>query len=214
VTDQSRSHRDRREIQRKLALLREPHVAPLTAYVERLHATYPGRALPWFDPTEAGVAARILMLSESPGPRAALTGGSSFVSVDNDDESAANCKALLREAGIDRARALVTWNIVPWYLGNGRKVRHARIADLDEARPALLDLLALLPELRVVVLCGRQAQRGWDRARPDLPPTTLPRPPLAVLRCPHSSPRNLSTRPESRATILATYKEARRLAGL
>lgn len=67
-------------MQRKLALLREPHVAPLTAFVERMRAERGQDAVPWFDPTEAGVNARILLLLEAPGARAATKRGSGFVS--------------------------------------------------------------------------------------------------------------------------------------
>ncbi len=71
-----RSHRDRREVQRKISLLRAPHVSPLTEYVERLRfARGGGEAVPWFDPTEAGITARILLLLEAPGPRAIGAGG-------------------------------------------------------------------------------------------------------------------------------------------
>jgi hypothetical protein len=63
-----------------------------------------------------------------------------------------------------------------------------RTSDIDEARPALVELLSRLAGLRVV-LCGRKAQAGWDRAQltVDLP----------VLRVPHPSGRWLSYRPES-----------------
>jgi hypothetical protein len=73
-TSTPRAHRDRREIQRKRQLLQAPHVAPLTQFVQRLRAAHNG-AVPWFDPTEAGVKAPILLLFETlaaaPMPRAA-----------------------------------------------------------------------------------------------------------------------------------------------
>jgi hypothetical protein len=50
-----RANRDPRELERKVALLGEPHVAPLTAFVERLRAERGGEAVPWFDPTEASI---------------------------------------------------------------------------------------------------------------------------------------------------------------
>ncbi len=81
-----------------------------------------------------------------------------------------------------------------------------RTSDINEARPALLELLALLPDLRVVVLCGRKAQEGWDRARPTLN--------LPVLRVPHPSGRWLNAHPEDRAKIVDALREARRLAEL
>jgi hypothetical protein len=44
------------------------------------------------------------------------------------------------------------------YLGDAQKIGSVRTSDIDEARPALAKLLSLLPELRVVILCGRKAQ--------------------------------------------------------
>jgi uracil-DNA glycosylase len=85
-TDRPKTNADPIELARKRALLRESHVAPLTEFVERLRAAE-GAVVPWFDPTEGGVSARILLLLEAPGRKAALVaeGGSSFVSPDNND---------------------------------------------------------------------------------------------------------------------------------
>lgn len=200
-----RAHRDEREIERKLALLEAPHIAPLTDFVRRLRAER-GDAVPWFDPTEAGAEARILLLFENPGRRADAAQGSGFISADNDDKSAENMWGFFREAGIDRRRDVIAWNIVPWYLGNERQIGEVRTGDIEEARPALLELLGLLPDLRVVILFGRKAQAGWRRAHPlvDIP----------VLEAPHPSGRWLNAHPEDRAVIVARLREARRLAGL
>jgi hypothetical protein len=199
-----RAHRDRREVGRKRVLLEEPHVAPLTQFVRRLRQQRGGDAVPWFDPTEAGVNARILLLFENPGRRADAGLGSGFISADNDDRSAETMWGIFREAGIDRSRDVVNWNIVPWYVGDEHKIGKVRTSDLDEARPALVELVSLLPQLQVVVLCGRKAQEGWDRARlaVDLP----------VLRVPHPSGRWLNAHPEDRDTIVTALVEARRLA--
>lgn len=108
--------------------------------------------MPDFDPTEAGVEAPILLLLEAPGAKATRErGGSGFVSPDNDDGTAENMWRLLREAGIDRRREVVTWNVVPWYIGSDRKIRPADSDDLLEGRRYIQELRELLPALRVVV---------------------------------------------------------------
>jgi hypothetical protein len=201
-----RAHRDRREVERKQGRLDEPHIAPLSDFVRRLRARRGPDSVPWFDPTEAGVEAPLLFLFENPGRRADVTHGSGFISADNDDPSADNAWHLYKEAGIDRRRDMVAWNIVPWYLGDERTIGKVGMRDLDEARPALHEVLDLLPRLRVVVLFGRVAQRGWDRARPPCV--------AAVLRAPHTSGRWLNAHPEDRIKIVDTLAEARRLAGL
>src|SRR3954452_19365581 len=91
-----RSNRDPAKVARKLSLLQARHVAPLTAFVERLRVEHGGsESVPWFDPTEAGVHARILALLEAPGPKATGAAGprpkvkgSGFISADNDDPTA------------------------------------------------------------------------------------------------------------------------------
>jgi uracil-DNA glycosylase len=191
-------------VERKRARLREPHVAPLTAYVEGLRRARGSDDVPWFDPDEAGVGARILLLLEAPGPRAALAKGSGFVSPDNDDQTAQNMWTFLRAAGIDRRREVVTWNIVPWYVGDGTRIRAVTARDLDEARPALRALLALLPALRVVVLLGGAAQRGWDRVGVE---TGLP-----TVRAKHPSPLVVNTTPGAAEAIRSALAEAHRLA--
>lgn len=199
-----RAHRDRREVERKLALLDEPHVAPLTAFVRRLRAARGNDSVPWFDPTEAGAGARVLMLFENPGRRADALHGSGFISADNDDKSAENMWTFLRAAGIDRRSEITAWNIVPWYLGDERRIGDVRPRDIEEARPALLELLQLLPELRVVVLFGRKAQLGWRRANPAVR--------VPILEAPHPSGRWLNGHPEDREVIVKTLREAHRLA--
>jgi hypothetical protein len=213
MTDAPRANRDPAEIKRKRAMLDRDHIAPLTEFVWRLNRNRGGGELvPWFDPTEAGVYAPILALFEAPGGKA--TGqsgpkarpGSGFISADNDDPSAENMWHILREAGVDRTSEYTAWNIVPWYLGSDRKIAPPTARDLDEALPALAELLGLLPRLQVVLLLGRHAQAGWKRA--------VLAPQLHVLKCPHPSPRALNGHPERRREIVDAFICARRLAGL
>jgi L-seryl-tRNA(Ser) seleniumtransferase len=201
--DRPRSNSDHAELERKRSLLHEPHVAPLTAFVQRLRDERSADDVPWFDPTDAGVNATILALFEAPGRRGTHQ-GSAFVSCDNDDPTAENMWSLLREAGIDRARDYVAWNIVPWYVGDEDKGGNATAVDLQAARPALAELISLLPKLRVVVLCGRQAQQGWKRAAI---PTDA-----ATFSAPHPSRRSMIGSPTRRAELLDALIEARRLA--
>jgi uracil-DNA glycosylase len=163
-----------------------------------LQKSKPEAAVPYFDPTEAGTEARILLLLEAPGRRSALEGGSGFVSPDNDDQTAQNMWHLLREAGIDRGREILTWNVVPWYIGDGTKIRATRSSDLEDARQATRELLALLSDIRVVVLLGRPAAKAWRMLGFSLP---------AILAS-HPSPLNLNTRPQRREEIRQSLAEA------
>jgi uracil-DNA glycosylase len=200
--DSPRTNREVREVDRKMSLLRAPRTAPLTEFVEWLRAERPEAAVPYFDPTEAGTDARILLLLEAPGRRAALAKGSGFVSADNDDQTAENMWRLLSEVGIDRTKWIATWNVVPWYIGDGTKIRAAMNADLAEAARATNELVGLLPDLRVVVLLGKPARRAWSQMDFGLP----------VIEAPHPSPLNLNTRPQARTELLEALVEARRLA--
>jgi uracil-DNA glycosylase len=201
-TDRPRTNREPAEIARKLALLEAPHVRPLTLYVRRLRASRGGdESIPWFDPTDAGIDAPILVLLEAPGRRATATQGSGFISADNDDPTAANAWQLYQDAGINRRSDIAVWNVIPWYIGTNRAVRSWEKADLVEAGDALRALLRLLPRLRVVVLQGKAAQRAWDLVGIEMP----------VVRTPHPSPRNLNTRPQARAEILRGLRAARAL---
>jgi hypothetical protein len=49
-------------------MLREPHIVPLTAYVESLRAKHPDWEFQDFDPMDGGVDADMLFLLEKPGP--------------------------------------------------------------------------------------------------------------------------------------------------
>jgi hypothetical protein len=197
-TLEPKTHRDQREVARKLALLDDPHIGALSDFVRRLQTAR--GAVPYFDPTEAGAEARILMLFENPGRRANAAQGSGFISPDNDDPTANNMWHFLRDAGIEGRRDVVAWNIVPWYLGDDERIGKVTKADIAEARPALAELLDLLPALKVVILFGKKAQEGWDEAALDTD--------LVVLRAPHPSGRWLNGHPEDRDKIAAVLDQA------
>jgi uracil-DNA glycosylase len=178
------------------ASLSAAHIGPLEAFLAQVRAAAPDAAVvPSADPCDGGVDARALFLMEAPGPRAVATG---FVSRNNPDETAANVFALQQDAGLHRHQVLL-WNVVPWYLGDGTRIRPARAADVNDGSGPLFELLPLLTKLEVVVLVGRPAQRLAPR---------LEGAGLAVLASPHPSPVPMRTRPDTRARILAVWREA------
>jgi hypothetical protein len=202
-TDAPRTNRTPDELQRKRRLLRSPRMRPLTEYVERLRGERGQDDIPDFDPTQGGVDARVLLLLEAPGRLGAtVRRGSGFISPDNSDPTAENTWRLMLEAGVDR-RLAINWNVVPWYVGSDAKLDRPGSADLIAARAATRELLALLPDLRVVVLLGLVAHKAWDALGVSQPP---------ALRTWHPSARSLNSRPENREHIRATLAEAWRIA--
>jgi uracil-DNA glycosylase len=120
------------------------------------------------------------------------------VSRNNPDETAKNFFLLNLEAGLSRART-ITWNVVPWYVGSGEKIRAVTDADMNASVPYLKELLGLLPALRAVVLVGRKAQRArpiFERLAPH----------CALFECSHPSPLSLNGRPARRAELLQCLK--------
>ena len=141
------------EQQRRPGMLTLPHMKPLTDYVVALRDNLGEHYhIPNFDPCDGGVHARVLFLLEAPGPKA-----SKFASSNNPDPTAKNLWNLIHDAGIARADTLI-WNIVPWYVGTGKHILPVNSADIRQALPYLEELLALLPNLQMIVLVGRKAQ--------------------------------------------------------
>lgn len=182
----------------RIRQLHEPHVAPLTAYVEELRLEAgPGVDIPDFDPWDAGVDAEILFLLEAPGARAVA---STFVSRNNSDETAKNMFLLHQDACIPRGRTLL-WNVVPWYIGDGARIRAATPHDLELGLRPLPRLIQMLPKLRAVVFMGKNAQRAQ-------PQVAALRPNLRLFACAHPSPKVINTRPRNREAILKVLREA------
>ena len=131
------------------AMLKEVHVAPLTSFVDALrHDIGLTTEIPYFDPLDGGIDAKILFVLEAPGAKAVASG---FVSRNNPDESARNMFLLLQEAGFNRSETAL-WNIVPWYIGTGKKIRPAKSEDIQAGFPYLIRVVELMPNLKGIVL--------------------------------------------------------------
>jgi len=161
----------------------------------------PSFEVPYFDPADGGVNAGCLFLLEAPGAKAIKSG---FVSRNNADETAKNFFLLNREAGTDRKRTIV-WNIVPWYVGSGTKIRPVNVVDVAVAAPALTALLLLLPHLHTIVLVGRKTASSRSAVSALTPHATL----YAI---PHPSPMFVNRSPANRSALLsALHKVAANL---
>lgn len=184
-----RAHADSEFLAAKLARLEEPHIAPLTALARRIQAVHAG--VPFFDPCNGGVDAGVLCLLEAPGPKA-----KDFVSQENNDQTAETIHRLMDAANLPR-RDVVLWNVVPFYIGaaDRSKLRAARKSDLDVGRPWLINLLELLPNLKVALLLGRKAQRARDLVK-------MLRPDICVLEGWHPSPLAMNQQPSRRQQLL------------
>lgn len=181
----------------RLAQVEEPHVRSLTAFVHNVRReTGPEAKIPYFDPWDGGVKAEVLFLAEAPGPKAVLSG---FVSQNNPDESAKNSFQFIHTAGIPR-NLIVRWNVVPWYIGSGKKIRAANSLEVRGGSRYLKPLFNLLPNLRAVVLVGKKSQTAEGLI-------SSIRPNLKVFKSPHPSPMFVNRAPENRAKILVVFQE-------
>lgn len=188
--------RSQDECCRRQGLLAEDHMRPLADFLKHVRAELgPAYDIPGFDPCDGGVRARALFVLETPGPKAIKTG---FVSRNNPDHTAKNLCDLLAEAGLDRADTLL-WNIVPWNVTEFGHLRPLHSRDLEEAFPYLDSLLALLAELRVVVLVGQKAQSAEARIRAVST--------AAIVKTNLPSQQVFNVWPEKRAQTLERFRE-------
>ncbi len=156
--DHPKGFRDARVIaERDLMLTAVPSAQPLREYVEELAETT-GSYVPHFDPAEAGVCARVLIVHEAPGPKAnPINGGSGYVAVDNNDQSAANMWAARKQSGVTHYEA-THWNTVGWYLGKPT-IKPSKAQEVSGVAE-LVKLSARLHRLECVVATGRIASNA------------------------------------------------------
>src|SRR5690606_5318052 len=130
---------------------------PFSDVVARIKDDRGERAIvPGFEPTHGNERATYLLLLESPGPKAVQTG---VVSLNNSDPTAANLKAQLDAAGIERGE-IAMWNVVPWYLDPMHYPGQTTAYEIELGCNYLPPLLDRMPNLRVVVLLGGTARRA------------------------------------------------------
>ena len=100
----------------------------------------------------------------------------------------------MEQAGIDRKLTLI-WNAIPGWNGTIKIVK----GEFDEGRKALSALFPLLPDLRVVILVGRKA----ERFRPEIESRGL-----KIVASAHPSPKVRAIYPEKWKSIPAIWKSA------
>ncbi len=177
------------------ALLEREEMTPLREFAAGIRAVH--GPTPDFDPADGGVAARLLLLLETPGTAISKTG---FVSADNPTGTAGNLRRFFAEAGIER-RDVALWNAVPFVIHTGGPNRAPRMAEIRPGLTWVPRLLPLLPRLCCVVLSGRVAGLAEPLVqanRPDLP----------VIRVPHPSPIYVCTNPAIPRRIVDGLREA------
>jgi hypothetical protein len=194
--DSPRSLRDKREIARRTAMLHEPHVETLTAFVADLRAANAvGMIYPDFDPLDGGIDADILFLFEKPGPKTSPEhGGSGFISRDNNDPTAEATFKFMRSGNLPRQRTLI-WNAIPGWNGE----RRIGAQEWREGVAALKGLISILPVLRTMVLVGRKAERARSLVQ-DMP--------IRLLFSPHPSPVVRGSRRSQWETIPTIWAQA------
>lgn len=176
-------------------------MSSLTKFVDRIRSEQNLISeVPGFDPNNGNEKARFLLVLEAPGRKAVESG---FVSLSNKDQTAANLKEQLLEAGVKQSE-IALWNVVPWYLGNSdkTKIRPARSRDISQCLDYLTDLVRLLERLEAIVLVGAAARKAHIR----LSHATNVR----ILSCHHPSPRVKNYTPASAAENIAVFKAMKR----
>jgi hypothetical protein len=195
ASDHPRSLRDLPALAARRAMLGSAHMRKLVEVVGHLRRISPAQEVPDFDPLDGGVEAGVLFLFEKPGPKtSAASGGSGFISRNNDDQTAEATYRFLAQAGIPR-HCTALWNVVPSWNG---KVGIGP-GELERGLQDLGLVLQALPNLHTIVLVGRKAQQATDMVR---------RLPVRLVTSAHPSPRVRARYPEIWNDIPACWARA------
>jgi uracil-DNA glycosylase len=192
ITDKPKSLKDPLEKEHRLSLIYEKHIAPLTEFVHQMRIDKGNQyQIPYFDPLDGGINSSMLFLLEAPGPNAVKSG---FISRNNPDETAKNIFQILIEIGIPRSKTTL-WNIVPWYIGNGQKIRPANTQDIFQGWSYFTKLMQLLPNVDTVVLVGIKAQKIQHRVNEKYKE-------IKTIECYHPSPMFINHNIDNKKKIM------------
>lgn len=129
------------------------HVEPINRLVDELRNG--NDFVPYVAPVNGGTKARLLAVLRDPGPKTQGDTGSGMLSIENDDPTAERYSTFLSAAGI-KVGDLLPWNIYPWYINANPTPQQ-----LQHGLEPLRRVLDLLGNLKVVMVHGGAAQRGW-----------------------------------------------------
>ena len=178
-------------------LLKQKHILPLTTFVEKIREEQGENAyVPYFNPLDGGVKAKCLFVLEAPGSK---TKNSGFISRNNNDETAKNFFEVNVSAGIPREKT-ISWNIVPWYIGTDKKIRTAKNSDISIGLLYLYQLIELLPDLKLIVLVGKKAQKVSNELKDEFNT-------IEIFECFHPSPMFVNRKPENIQLIINQLKQ-------
>jgi uracil-DNA glycosylase len=152
------------------------------------------KEVPDFDPLNGNANARILFVLEAPGAKAVKTG---YISFDNPDQSARNFRDQLHKAEIDRGEIAI-WNIVPWYLGDGNRIKAACVSDVLKGLNYLYELIKILKKLEFIVLVGGAARRAHTFLSHKVN--------IRILGCHHPSPKVVNNNPSMAEENILVFK--------
>lgn len=158
----------------------DEHIARINRFVDELRRN--GKEVPYVASMHGGVNARLLSVLSDPGRMTRENGGSGFLCMENDDPTAEKISKLFAEAGI-YACDVLPWNAYPWYIN-----RTPKPVELQIGIEPLKHIIDLLPALRVVMLHGVSAHKGWKKLTRQYPDLVAVRG-LHVIETYHPSPQ-------------------------
>ena len=134
----------------------DSHIAPVNYFVDTLRG-YGYGEIPYVAPIYGGVNAKLLTILRDPGPMTQVGIGSGFISMENDDATAETICNYYSDAGIN-AEDVMPWNAYPWYIN-----RTPKTFELERAVEPFIELLSMLPKLKVIMLHGCTAKNFWKK---------------------------------------------------
>ncbi|GAA5226438.1 hypothetical protein [Paeniglutamicibacter antarcticus] len=140
----------------------EAHVAPLNELILGLGAAKGGLRLPFAAPWHGGIdAPALVVLNDAGEPREETT----FMCVRSPDRAADRQRHLMTEFNIDPGD-LCHWNGYPWPRKDPKRKLTPRQS--LEGGQALMQVMGLMVDLKMLLLLGRMAQDAADAVLPDL----------------------------------------------
>ncbi|MCZ4552246.1 uracil-DNA glycosylase [Gordonia rubripertincta] len=170
-----------------MSRIRDIHVAPLNRLADNIADSLglPRGHVPYVDPDQGGVNARLLVLLDNPSTKAEAGTGSGLLSLDNSHRTARNCREAYARHKVSWSD-VVHWTVVPFPVA-GAKDGGSTPAERSQAAQWTEQFVDLCPRVEFVLLLGGAARDGWDRATIDRDLVVLPG------MIPHCSDRGLNS---------------------